>query len=164
MDKKAFSEIEERLLEVNKVIAKLDSSIRVAAFEFLKPYISGGRFHKADPQNGTDDHEPGDVSDLIKTHGDGKPSDNVNLLAGIWFSEYGSHPFSLEYIRQKASSTGLTISARIDNTLKSAREKGKKLYESSGKGIFKPTVAGEAFFKATYKLKKGTKTPPAAES
>ena len=42
MDKKAFSEIEERLLEVNKVIAKLDPSIRVAAFDFLRPYIAGG--------------------------------------------------------------------------------------------------------------------------
>ena len=42
LDKKAFEAIETRLLEVNKVIEKLDASIRVAAFEFLKPYIAGG--------------------------------------------------------------------------------------------------------------------------
>jgi hypothetical protein len=165
LDKKAFSEIEGRLLEVNKVIAKLDSSIRVAAFEFLKSYVSGGtlRTIPSDPSNGPDD-EPsiGDLSDLIQAYPDQKPHENVNLLAAHWFSEYGSHPFTTRYIREQASASGLTVSARIDKALNTAREKGKKLYEAGAKkAMFKPTVVGEAFFKATYHVKKGTKTPPA---
>lgn len=164
MDKKAFGEIEERLLEINKVIAKLDPSIRVAAFEFLKPYVSSGTLPLAPAEHKKphQDHEPiADVSELIQTHGEGKPNDNVNLLAAIWFSEYGSGPFSLEYLRDKATETGLTIPARPDMTLRQAKEKGKNLFASAGRGLFKPTVVGEAFFKTTYKVRKGTKTPPA---
>jgi len=163
MDKKAFTDIQERLLEVNKVISKLDSSIRVSAFEFLKPYISSGKL--APPSDlhkpPTDEAPSIDVSELIQKHGDGKPHENVNLLAAIWFSEHGSNAFSLDYLREKASSTGLTIPAKPRMTLVQAKEKGKKLYGPAGRGLFKPTVIGEAFFKATYKVKKGTKTPPA---
>ena len=102
----------------------------------------------------------GDVSDLIQKHGDGKPHQNINLLAAIWFSEFGSSPFSLEYLRQKAESTGLTIPASPRMTLVQAKDGGKKLYSPSGRGLFKPTVVGEAFFKATYSVRKGTKAPP----
>jgi hypothetical protein len=161
VDKKSFADVEERLLEINKVIAKLDPSIRVAAFDFLKPYVSGGALPSPDPKKGTTDHQPaGDVSDLIQKHGDGKPHENVNLLAAIWFSEYGSNPFSLDYLRQQATSTGLTIPAKPNMTLIQAKEKGKKLYGPAGRGLFKPTVIGEAFFKTTYGVRKGTKPPP----
>jgi hypothetical protein len=162
LDKKVFSEIGERLIEVNKIIAKLDPSIRIAAFDFLKSYISGGKFTPA-----TEPHKPlateasaGDVSDLIQKHGDGKPHQNINLLAAIWFSEFGSSPFSLEHLRERAESTGLTIPASPRMTLKQAKDNGKKLYGPSGRGLFKPTVIGEAFFKTTYGVKKGTKSPP----
>lgn len=165
MDKKSFAEIEERLLDVNKVIAKLDASIRVAAFDFLKPYVSTGIMApSADSKKLTQESGPhGDVSDLIQKHGDGKPHENVNLLAALWFSEYGSYPFSSAYIREKADSTGLTVPARPDMSLKGAKEKGKSLYLSPSKGFFKPTVVGEAFLKTTYGVRKGTKTPPSEE-
>lgn len=163
MDKKAFSDVEERLLEVNKVIAKLDSSIRVAAFEFLKPYISGGTLpHNPDAKKLATEHGPSvDVSELIERHGDAKPHENVNLLAAIWFSEYGSNPFSIDYIRERGSSTGLTIPARPIMTLRQAKDKGKNLYLPAGRGFFKPTVVGEAFLRSTYGVRKGTKTPAA---
>jgi len=162
MDKKAFSEIEERLLEVNKVVTKLDPSIRVAAFDFLKPYISGGKLaSNTDPlKSPAAEVLSVDESDLIQKHGEGKPHQNINLLAAIWFSEYGSTPFSLEYLREKAESTGLTIPASPRMTLVQAKDSGKKLYGPSGRGLFKPTVVGEAFFKSTYGVKKGTKAPP----
>jgi len=165
LDKKAFSEIEERILEVNKVIAKLDPSIRVPAFDFLKSYISGGKLpatsepHKSPP---VDDVSSGSISELIQRHGDGKPHENVNLLAAIWFSEFGSNPFSLDYVREKAADTGLTVPSRPVMTLKQAKDKGKNLYVSAGRALFKPTVTGEAFFKTTYGVRKGTKTPPSA--
>jgi hypothetical protein len=163
LDKKTLSDLQERFLEVNKVIAKLDSSIRVPAFDILKPYILSGKvIVKAVPaKSPTDEASSGDVEELIQKHSDGKPHENVNLLAAIWFSEYGSNAFSLNYLREKASSTGLTIPARPGMTLVQAKEKGKKLYGPSGRGLFKPTVIGEAFFKAMYKVKKGTKAPPA---
>ena len=162
MDKKAFSEVQERLLEVNKVIAKLDPSIRVPAFDFLKPYISSGAIapHVESKKAPVDQPPSGDVTELIQKHGDGKPHENVNLLAAIWFDEYGSNPFSIDHIRKEADSAGLTIPARPRMTLKQAKEKGKSLYVSGGRGLFKPTVIGEAFFKTTYGVRKGTKTPP----
>jgi len=163
MDKKAFSEIQERLLEVNGVIVKLDPSIRVAAFDFLKPYVSTRKASPSPdfPKPPADEPPAGDVAHLIHAHADGKPHQNVNLLAAIWFSEYGSHPFSLQYIRERSISTGVTIPAHPDMTLRQAKSKGKKLYEPLGKkGLYKPTVVGETFFKTTYGVKKGTKVPP----
>lgn len=83
MDKKAFDEIEARLLEVNKLVQKLDGSIRVAAFEFLKPYIAGGTFTAPKPKGG-DDHgggdaaasdSNGDLEELVKKHSDLKPNE-----------------------------------------------------------------------------------------
>ncbi|MGA2608327.1 MAG: hypothetical protein ABSH01_12840 [Terriglobia bacterium] len=163
MDKKAFSEIQERLLEVNGVIAKLDPSIRIAAFDFLKPYISTSKFiPPPDPQKPpVGEPRSGDEGELIQKHGDGKPHENVNLLAAIWFSKYGASPFSIVYIREKANSTGLTIPDRPSMTLKQAKEKGKNLYVAAGRGLFKPTVVGEGFLKTTYGVGKGTKAPPA---
>jgi len=163
LDKKAFSELQERLLDVNRVITKLDSSIRVAAFDFLKPYISSGKLAvSADLHRPpTEETPPSDVAALIQKHSEGKPHENVNLLAAIWFSEHGSHPFSLDYLREQATSTGLTIPAKPRMTLVQAKEKGKKLYGPAGRGVFKPTVIGEAFLKTTYGVRKGTRTPPA---
>jgi len=163
VDKKAFADLEERLLEVNKVITKLDPSIRAAVFDFLKPYISGGTLPAppADPKKPAPDSQPtSDVTELIQKHGEGKPNDNINLLAAIWFADYGSTPFSLDYLRDRATETGLTIPARPDMTLRTAKDKGKNLFASAARGLFKPTVIGEAFFKTTYNIRKGTKTPP----
>jgi hypothetical protein len=163
LDKKALAEIEERLLEANKVIAKLDSSIRATAFDILKPYVLGGKpsAHADSPKEPPEEVPSSDIAHLIDKHGSGKPHENVNLLAAIWFSEYGSHPFSLQYIRDKATSTGVTIPAHPNMTLRQAKSEGKKLYEPMGeKGLYKPTVVGETFFKTTYGLKKGTKVPP----
>jgi len=163
MDKKGLSEIQNRLIEVNKIIVKLDPSIRTAAFDFLKPYMSTGQVvSSTDSQQRPADEPPsGDVAQLIHTHGGEKPHQNVNLLAAIWYSEYGSHPFSLQYVRDKATSTGVTIPAHPDMTLRQAKFKAKKLYEPlGGKGLYKPTVMVESFIKTTYGVKKGTKVPP----
>lgn len=125
----------------------------------ISPMDNGGGGAHASGEGGQG--ASGDVSDLIQKHGDGKPHQNINLLAAFWFSEYGSSPFSLEYLREKAESTGLTIPASPRMTLVQAKDGGKKLYSPSGRGLFKPTVVGEGFFKATYGVRKGTKAPPA---
>lgn len=170
MDKKQFAQIEERLLEVNKVIEKLDESIRVAAFEFLRPYIAGGTITLPKPKGGDDhgggddDAEPassGDLEDLVKNHSDLKPNENAKLLSAHWYSIYGSAPFKTKWIEQAAADAGLTIPNSVDMTFRQAKEKGKLLYQALGKGgLLKPTVVGEHYLKTTFKVKKGTKTPP----
>jgi hypothetical protein len=165
VDKKTFSEVRERLLEAGKTIEKLDPSIRGAALDLLKPYILGaGPSPQSNPaEPSVPDSRGSDQSQLIHTHGDGKPHENVNLIAAIWFSEYGSNAFSTDYIREKASSTGLTIPARPEMTLKTAKDSGRSLYAPNGRGLFKPTVVGEAFLKTKYGVRKGTGTPASSK-
>jgi hypothetical protein len=169
LDKKAFDEIEARLLEVNKLVQKLDGSIRVAAFEFLKPYIAGGTFTAPKPKGG-DDHgggdaaasdSNGDLEELVKKHSDLKPNENAKLLSAHWYSLYGSAPFKTKWIEDTAAAAGLTIPNSVDMTFRQAKDKSKLLYQPLGKGgLLKPTVVGENYLKATFKVKKGTKTPP----
>jgi hypothetical protein len=167
VDKKVFAEIQKRLIDVNKVITKLDSSIRVAAFDFLKPYILGGNIklplHHEPPTEDSYDAPAGDLAALVEEYGsDSKPSENAKLLTAWWFSQYGSAPFSMKWIRTTGDSTGLTIPEKPDMTYRQAKVKGKSLFKALGQGgRFKPTIVGEAFFKTTYKMKKGTKEPPA---
>jgi hypothetical protein len=170
LNEKGFAEIEERLLQVNKVIAKLDSSIRVTAFEFLKPYISEGIIKAAkvphepkDDDDGTSSASTGDLETLVSTFGsDKKPSENARLPTAWWFSQHGSAPFSIKWIKETGDSTGLTPPATPAMTFRAAKVKGKDLYNAVGKGgLFKVTVVGETFLKATYKVKKGTKPAPA---
>ena len=168
MDKKALEEIETRLLEVNEVIKKLDESIRVPAFEFLKPYIFGGTIvlpkgkgeqsHGGGSASGT----PTDLAGLVEKFGrPDKPSENAKLLSAWWFSQYGASAFTTKWIEQAAASTGLTVPASLGMTFKQAKDDGKLLYKPLGKGgLVEPTVAGESYFQRTYGMKKGTQTPP----
>lgn len=167
MDKKAFDQVETRLSEVNKIIEKLDSSIRVAAFEFLKPYIAGGTIKvlhtpKDEGGGGADGGAPDDLAEMVeKFIGDDEPSDNVKLLSAWWFSQYGSAPFSMAWIKSTGSSSGLTIPNKPDMTFRQAKENGKTLYEALGKGgLIKPTIIGEKFLKTKYGVRKGTKPTP----
>jgi hypothetical protein len=166
LDKKAFSEIQERLLEVNKLVTKLDSSIRVAAFDFLKPYILGGNIkapsHEQPALEDVDDTSTADLAASVEKYGgDDKPADNAKLLSAWWFSQYGSAPFSTRWVKATGNSTGLTMPDKPDMTYRQARAKGKKLYNALGQGgLFKPMIVGEAVLKTTYKVKKGTKIPP----
>lgn len=170
LDRKQFGEIEGRLLEVNKVVEKLDASIRVAAFEFLKPYIVGGTITASKPKS-EDDRTGGDadtgsgssgnLEELLKNYNDLKPSENAKLLSAHWYSMYGSAPFKTKWIDQAAADSGLTIPSSVDMTFRQAKDKGKLLYQPLGKGgLLKPTVVGEQYLKTTFKVKKGTQTPP----
>lgn len=171
MDKKTLEEIEVRLLEVNEIVKKLDESIRVAAFEFLRPYIAGKPITASPPsKDHKDEHIGGDaggVTDLAtlveKFGSTEKPSDNARLLSAWWFSQYGTAPFTHSWIEDTAATTGLTVPASLGMTFKQLKTDGKLLYNPLGKGEVEPTVAGESFFQKTYGVKKGTKTPPVAD-
>jgi hypothetical protein len=165
VEKREFAEIEARLLEVNEVMKKLDDSIRVVAFDFLKPYIVGGSMVVHKEKHGKHD-EPAaggtdDLATLVATHASDKPSHNAKLLSAYWYSQYGSAPFTTKWIEDSAASAGLTIPESVGMTFRGAQAKGKAVYEALGeKGLMRPTITGEGYLKQTFGVKKGTKTPP----
>ena len=59
-----------------------------------------------------------------------------------------------------AGEVGVTIPERLDKTFLTAKRDGKGLFLRVGKGALKPTVHGEAFFKKTYQVSKGTQQKP----
>jgi hypothetical protein len=166
LDKKSFDEMEARLLEVNKVVEKLDASIRVAAFDFLKPYIAGSTIVVQKERHGKhDDLASGggadDLATLVGTHASDKPSHNAKLLSAYWYSQYGSTAFTTKWVEESAASAGLTIPESLSMTFRGAQAKGKAVYEALGeKGLIRPTITGEGYLKQTFGVKKGTKTPP----
>ena len=86
----------------------------------------------------------------------GKPSDNALATAAYHYSQYGSAEFAVDEIRELANDVGVTVPERLDMTYLQAKRKGNRLFRRGGRGAFRPTVHGEAFFKETYKIKKGT--------
>ncbi len=164
MDKKRLEDAEERLIEINRVIEKLDPSIRPGAFELLKGYVtSGGQPGPAKVgEHGSEaPAERLDLAGLIEKHVHEKPSDNAHLLAADWYRRYGSAPFALDAIKEAAGSAGLTIPEHLKMTFRAAQDGGKKLYQSVGRGLYKPTVTGELYLKKAYGVTKGTDVPPA---
>jgi hypothetical protein len=165
MNKAGFEGLAERLLEVNKIVAKLDPAIRASAFDLLKGYVAdehvktppGERAGHVDQRMGPD------LEGLISAHPDNRPSENVHLLAADWYGRYGAAPFTVDNLKKAASDAGLTIPDRPDMTLKTAKEGGKKLYQSAGRGLYKPTVPGELFLRKTYSVRKGSGSPLPAD-
>jgi hypothetical protein len=165
VDKKTFEEIQERLIEVNKVIEKLDPAIRASAFELFKGYLESGTDFRTESGKQTTDTPSvsTDLATLIATYPHEKPSDNVDLLVADWYRRHGSAPFTLDILDAAAVNAGLTVPERLDMTLRQAAEGGKKHYQSAGHGLYKPTVPGELYLKKTYKVTKGNEPVPAAK-
>jgi hypothetical protein len=166
MQSKEFQEVVKRAKEVNGIIEKLDPSIRAEVFAMVKSYITGptnGETRKK--PDGTPQHliDVADAEAFFTKHADGKPADNVLLIAAYLYGQYGSEPFGLEEIRNVADGSGVTIPARPDMTIRAARRSGKKLFQRVGANQYKPTVHGESHFKTTYSVKKGSKSKPSAD-
>lgn len=160
MDEKTFKERVNKLNEVNKIIEKLDPSIRAESFKLLQTYITG----KETVKDNSDEvgKETGDNDDdkesFFKRFDHTKPSDNALLIAAYLYSQFGTDPFSTGDVKKLAVGVGITIPSSCNMTFKQAAKKGKNLFSSAGRGKFKPTVHGEAYLKETYKVKKGKKT------
>jgi len=90
----------------------------------------------------------------------GKPSDNALATAAYHYSQYGSTEFSVEEMRELADDVGVTVPERLDMTYVQAKRNGHRLFRRGGRGAFRPTVHGEAFFKEAYKVSKGTNRKP----
>jgi hypothetical protein len=159
MDKKEFDERALRLQDVGKVIDKLPAEIRSDAFGLLKGYVSGRSepdFDDRQKNREADIDSSGDTN-LFGRFDHGKPSDNVRLIAAHLFQQFGSEPFSADEVNAIAADAGITVPARVDMTLRNAKENGKFLFVSAGDGMFKPTVHGETNLKDTYGVRKGNK-------
>lgn len=57
----------------------------------------------------------------------------------------------------------MTIPERLDMTYNTATAKKRKLFKKAGKGMFRPSIHGEAYFKKTYGVKMGTEKRKPAE-
>ena len=102
-----------------------------------------------------EDESPAGLDEFIKknTHDKpDKPAKNVHMLAAYHYSQYGVVSFSIKEIQSLAGDYGVTIPERLDMTLK-----GSKLYKSTGRHMYKPTVKGELYFKNKYEVSKGKK-------
>lgn len=167
MDEKAFKARCARLEQIGNVIAKLPPEIRGAAFALLEAWASelpsdpegggSGKKSRGGTKSPGDTTAPQDKESFFKKFDHDKPADNAKLIAAYFYAHRGSEPFSLDDARSMADEVGITVPGRLDMTYVQAKEKGKKLFARAGKGSFKPTVHGEAYLKATYSVKKGTK-------
>jgi hypothetical protein len=84
------------------------------------------------------------------------------MISAWLYNLYGKYPIAPNEIQDYVTRLGITVSSRIDNTLRQATRDGKTLFRQVGKG-WEPTLAGEKYFKDNYKVKKGNKSGPAEE-
>jgi hypothetical protein len=167
MDKNNVEEAKAALMEINVLMVQLDPSIRMAAFEILRPYYFGGKQieQKTEEQASEQDRNAGDqpapsgIAEFISSYDHKKPADNVTLLAAWLYSTYGAYPITAKELKELGDACGLILPGRPDNTMRQAKNNGKALFNQQGKG-WQPTVSGEIFLKGQYKVKKGTKPAP----
>lgn len=165
MDEEALKKQLRFLAEAADVLTKLPSEVRLAAFQMLERGISGGVRKDPLPDRGGENKagahvDTTDAEAFFSAHDHEKPADNTKVIAAYIYGQHGSVPFDMDEVRSIASKVGITIPKRPDVTYGGMRSDGKKLFDKTGKGIFVPTVHGEAYLKATYSVKKGTKPRP----
>lgn len=124
------------------------------------PQHVGGQVRSVDEYVGGDNHT--DLAAFFNREGDMKPADYAQLCAAYHYSLYGSSAFSIPELKAIATDAGVVLPDRVDMTLRSAMQKGKKLFQPSGSGAFKPTAAGCMHFAEKWKVKPGKKAKPVA--
>jgi len=170
MNKAELNEKADRLMEINRIIEKLDPEIRRPAFELLSDYVGGP---STTPPNADavkrrshSGVQPAPSRESFFSRFDTeKPAENALLIAAYYYSEHGSQPFGADELKRLAREVGLIVPERIDMTYRNARRDGKALLQPIGRGSFRPTVHGEVFFKTTYNVSPGrSHTTQPAES
>ena len=155
MNKETLRARADRLLEVNSIMTQLEPEVRAAAFLLLQGYVTAES--KTPPPNdlgsGSSTEE---ITTFFSRFNTDTPAENVLLLAAYHFSQYGSDAFTVDELKSRASEVGLTLPERVDMTIRQARREGKGLFQSAGRGLFKPTVHGELFLRTNYQVTKGT--------
>ena len=156
-----------RMKEVEQAVLDLDESVRGVAFAMMEPYILGdvarsdtlvrGKTVDSSDSRGNDD---GDSVEAFFAERDiTKPADAVFAIAGYWYSQYGSAPFTMENIQELADQVGLTLPDRPDNTFRNATKSKKSLFRVKD-GAWTTTTMGELVLKEKFDIKKGRKRRP----
>jgi hypothetical protein len=167
MDEQTFKARVQKIVEIASVVEKLPSEIRAQAFALLAPYVGdmppkaklGDDGHTADKQeSGSDDGEARGA--FFGRFDHSKPADNVKLIFAYWYGQYGNAPLSLKGLKAIADEVGLTIPDNSRMTITNAQANSKSLFTNAGRGLWRPTVHGEAYLKETYSVRKGTNSPP----
>ena len=86
-----------------------------------------------------------------------RPAENAQLCTAYHYSIYGLSSFSLDDIRTIGRDAGVVLPDRLDMTLQQATKAGKKLFQSVGRGLFKPTAAAGVFFNERWNVRPGAK-------
>jgi hypothetical protein len=165
----------QRMKEVEKAVLALDESVRGAAFLVMKDYILGEAASEPRPTGkttrrrsavkGTKEEPapskvkaPADFNGFIDMFESETEAENAKAIAAHLYREYGAEPFSLDEVRKLAKTGGVTIPERLDMTYATVAVDKKKLFKrAAGRGMFRPSIHGEAYFKKTYGVKMGTK-------
>lgn len=109
-----------------------------------------------------DDDSNEDLAAFFNREEDMKPADHVQLCAAYYYSMYGASAFSITELKTIAADAGVVLSDRVDMTLRQAKHKGKKLFQPSGSGTFKPTAPACLHFAEKWQVKPGKKAKPVA--
>jgi hypothetical protein len=169
MDTETFKRVVKRIEDVNKVVETLAPEIRAGAFEILAGYIMDGQGDHAGAKTKNiqvprvKPGAPISMSEFFSQLDTTKPSENALSIAAYHYSLYGTEPISTSEVKGYASDVGLTIPERVGMTYQNAQRKKKKLFKSEGKGRYRPTVHGEAYFKEEFEAVKGTQKKPKDE-
>jgi hypothetical protein len=160
-----------RMKEVEQAVLGLHESVRGPAFAMMESYILGESRRRpkiraepdgsADPgSESSDDMVDDDVEAFFAGREVKKPADAVYAIAGYFFSQYGSAPFTTQHVQDLADQVGLTVPDRIDMTLRNAGRNKKKLFRTKD-DAWTPTTTGEEVLKEKFEVKKGRKKRPA---
>ncbi|OGU35590.1 MAG: hypothetical protein A2068_09445 [Ignavibacteria bacterium GWB2_35_6b] len=159
--KNQIEEAKKSFEELNEFIKSLDPLLKEKAIEILLPqYLSKNNVETQIVTKEISSADNGmtklNLEEFLLQYNHDKPSDNVLLITAWLYSQFGTYPMTTNEISELANKAGLTIAKRVDMTLKVATREGKPLFRKVGKGM-ELTLAGEAFMKEFYKIKKGNK-------
>jgi hypothetical protein len=146
--------------QIVAVLAHEDSVTRQRAIqaammllgEPVPPQVSG-HVRSIDRDVGGDNQTS--LAAFFNREGDMKPADYAQLCAAYHYSMYGASAFSITELKAIATNAGVVLPDRVDMTLRNAMQKGKKLFQPSGSGTFKPTAAACMHFAEKWKVKPG---------
>lgn len=159
MREKSLDGIKKRVLKINSIIKGLDPAIKLPVFEMLKSYINTSTIEikhtgtDGNGEGGTNLDDTQGVREFYSKHQPDKPSDRAQILAAWIYRNRGSQPFTLKEVEELFDKVGEGRPTRLDMTFKAAQRKGKKLFQSAGRGKLRPNVHGENYFKELFKGK-----------
>jgi len=164
MGKDNIDEVKGKLTDLNEFIKPFCPEIRSLAFNILAPLYFEGLLKIKKPKlpfdkdqiNETQLDSNDDMGTFFTSFDHKQPKNNVLLITAWLYSQHGICLISAKTIKEIGNDTGLVIPGRPDNTMRTAKKKGKNLFNQQGKS-WKLTVTGETFLRESYGVKKGNK-------